>query len=139
MIGSFFRFNEYVFNWVWMEVDNLHNSIQLQNNDLNYKACLPENSDATTMGYFHGSADFTCFRKVLRNQYADFRAAVREFGRGYNILEQHDLELIDAEEVFGPLKFHDYPINERDLNMFSGESFYESLFGDVQRSGNPDN
>jgi hypothetical protein len=23
--------------------------------------------------------------------------------------------------------------------MFSGESFYESLFGDVQRSGNPDN
>jgi hypothetical protein len=61
------RFYEYVFNWVWMEVDNLHSPIDLRNDDLNYKASLPENSDTTTIGFFHGSANFTYFRKVLRD------------------------------------------------------------------------
>jgi hypothetical protein len=66
---------------------------------------------------------------VLRDQYAAFRAKVREFGRSHNILEQHDLEPIDGEEVFGPLKMHDYPINERDLSMLTGDLFYEMFFG----------
>jgi hypothetical protein len=75
----------------------------------------------------------------LRDQYAAFRTTVHKFGRNHNILEQHDLEPIDAEEIFGPLKLHDYPINERDLSMLTGESFYEMLFGYVQGTGNPDN
>jgi hypothetical protein len=59
------KFNECVLNCVWMEVDNLYSPIDLRNNDLNYKASLPENSDATTIGFFFGSADFSCFDKIL--------------------------------------------------------------------------
>jgi hypothetical protein len=131
------KFHEHGFNWVRMEVDHLHHPIQLQNNDLNHKFYLPENDNDTAMDYFHRSANFACSRKELRNQYVVFRAAVREFGRGHNILEQRDLEPIENEQEFGSLRFLDYPFDERDLTMLANEPLYESLLVDVQQSDSP--
>jgi hypothetical protein len=135
------KFHEHVFKWVGMKVDHLRHPIQLQDNDLNHNFCFPMNNyDKSIVDYFYRSADFTCFYKELRIQYTNFLAAIREFGRCHNILEQHNLEPIDNEEEFCPLLFYYYPVNERDLNMLSYEPSYEShFFGDEQYLGNPDN
>jgi hypothetical protein len=57
----------------------------------------------------------TSFNEELRNQYTNFRAAVYDFGQQHNIFEQYDLEPIDNDEVFGPLKFLDFPFHKRVL------------------------